>query len=72
MSDTQNHTVKVTDEQRIFPEEDIEYEGTVDGKEWYARRTLGYSPMLTVMTEDNVELTTSERDAVREYLFDYL
>lgn len=74
MSDTSNsHSVEIKHRKKTVPEENMEYEGTVDGKEWFGRYKLGHAPVLGVQAKDQEEpLTKSERSAVRETVFNDL
>lgn len=62
-------TVEVTDEEKLYPEEDFEYEGTVNGKEWSAEQTLGHGATIFLETPDDVELTEDEKQAVYDTLW---
>lgn len=59
------HTVEITDETKIFPEEDYEYEGTVNGKEFEATIQYGMAPISHVEGV-NEDLSLEEQDAVME------
>lgn len=62
-------TVEITHEEKIYPEEDYEYEGTVNGKEWTAEQSLGMGASIYLDTPDDVELTEDEKQAVYDTLW---
>jgi hypothetical protein len=64
-------TVNVTRKEKIFPEEDYEFEGTVNGKDWEAKQTMGTGASIFLETDSDVELTDAEENAVYETLWNY-
>lgn len=51
-------------EEKVFPEEDFEYNGTINGKEISGQATTGYTPLRTIYADGNdKELTAAERAA---------
>jgi len=69
MSD--NPDVNITKREKIYPEEDYEYEGTVNGKEWSAFQKLGFGATIDIMTPDGVELTKDEQEAIADMIWSY-
>lgn len=62
-------TVEITHREKLFPEEDYEYEGTVNGKEWEAFEQMGFGASTSVDAEE--DLTEAELDAVFEAIRNY-
>lgn len=56
--------VNITSREKIYPEEDFEYEGTVNGKDWSAKQTLGVGATITLTAPDDVDLTDDEKQAI--------
>lgn len=63
--------VKITYEEKIFPEEDYKFEGTVNGKPWNAKQTMGHGASIFLETDDDVSLTDEEEQAVYDALWNY-
>jgi hypothetical protein len=64
--------VEITDEEKIYPEEDMKYEGTVNNKPWKAHQTLGHGATIFLQTEDTVELFEEEEQAIYDEIWSYL
>lgn len=50
-------------EQKVFPEENYEYEGKINGKPVEGFQTFGYGPMKSIEAIDGEKLTDLERAA---------
>jgi len=63
--------IDITTREKTYPEENFEYEGTVNGKPWSAHQKLGYAPSVMIFTDDDVSLTSNERKEIRDKIWDY-
>lgn len=63
-NEDENTKITVTTElkeTKVFPEEDYEYEGKINGKKVEGMATMGHSPMTSInAVKDNEELTDAE------------
>lgn len=70
MVDLTTDDVTVRTEKKVFPEEDYEYTGSVNGKEWTGKLTTGSFGSVTAEGVEE-DLTDEERsvvmDAIQEY-----
>jgi hypothetical protein len=64
-------TVNINKRQKTYPEENFEFEGTVNGKLWTAKQKLGFSPTVYIHTNEGIQLTSSEEKAVRDAIWEY-
>ncbi len=64
-------TVKITHREKLYPEEEYEYEGVVNGKEWAAHQSLGHGSSILLDAPDGVELTDDEEQAVYDKIWSY-
>lgn len=64
-----NPTVDIVHEEKIYPEEDFEYEGTVNGKKWSATYSTGMGATIWLETPDGVELSDEEEQAVYDTIW---
>lgn len=61
---SEKHNISVT-ENKVFPEEDYEYEGTINGKEFEGYKETGRMAMESYEGV-NEDLTEEEEEAIKE------
>lgn len=62
-------TVNITKREKIYPEEDYDFEGTVNGKAWEAHQTLGMGA--SIMLDSDEDLTEDEKEAIFDTIWHY-
>lgn len=67
---SESPSVTIDRREKIFPQEDFEFEGSVNGKEFTATQVLGHGASVLVDTPRGTNLTTEEEQAVVDYIWD--
>ena len=70
MTDLTTDDVTVRTEKKVFPEEDYEYTGSVNGKEWTGKLATGSMGFVEAEGVDK-ELTSAEQDVVMDAITEY-